>query len=129
MNLFKKNKYFNMETELTNIVPNSKLKKKLLNNNNNTERTQENIQLNYTQSNWLSKLFFFWPRYALKKSNKGNLTQKDVCHVSHKQSIDYEIDKIKKTFLKYNSSKRFKKYSLVMTIVLSNFYLYLICLM
>ena len=117
-----------METELTNIVPDSKLKRKLL-NNNNSERTEDvhDAQLNYTQSNCLSKLFFFWPRYALKKSNKGNLTQKDVCHVSHEQSIDYEIDKIKKTFLKYNTSKRWKKYSLVMTIVLANYKL-LLCL-
>ena len=82
-----------METELATIIPDSKLKNKLL-NNNNPERKEENmhdVQLNYTQSNCLSKLFFFWPRYALKKSNKGNLTQNDVCHVSHKQSIDYEI--------------------------------------
>ena len=116
-----------METELATIIPDSKLKNKLL-NNNNPERKEENmhdVQLNYTQSNCLSKLFFFWPRYALKKSNKGNLTQNDVCHVSHKQSIDYEIDKIKKTFLKYNTSKRYKKYSLVMTIVLTNYKLLL----
>ena len=77
-----------METELTSIVPDSKLKRKLL-NNNNSERTEDvhDSQLNYTQSNCLSKLFFFWPRYALKKSNKGNLSQKDVCHVTHEQSI------------------------------------------
>lgn len=113
-----------METELTNIVPDSKLKKKLL-NNNNTERPEKKIHLNYTKSNCFSKLFFFWSRFALKKSNKGNLTHDDVCHVSQEQSINYEIDKIKKTFLKYNSSKKYKKYSLVMTIVLTNYKLLL----
>ena len=141
-----------METELTNIVPDSKLKTKLINNDkhdkkdkgqyqeinnskideniNHHERIKrkkniDNININYTKSNCLSKLFFFWPRSALKKSNKGVLTQNDVCRVSEKQSINFEIDKIKITFLKYNNSKKYKKHSLVFTIILANYKLLL----
>ena len=139
-----------METELSNIVPNSKLNTKLLNNNDNKldkKRYQElnnsqnkdnsnkqikipkinknNTNVNFSKSNCLSKLFFFWPRTALQKSSKEILTQKDVCNVSDEQSINYEIKKIKNTFLKYNSSNKFKKHSLVITIILSNYKLLL----
>ena len=83
-----------METELSNIVPESKLNKKLLNNNtskidkNNRRQYREldkaeqninkykpnlkNKNINYSKSNCLSKLFFFWARSALQKSKKKN---------------------------------------------------------
>ena len=83
------------------------------------KRSNNHINLNYSKSNCLSKLFFYWPVRIFKKANRGTLTHEDVCHVSEKQSIKCEIEKIKKTFLKYNSSK-FKNYSLVITIFLSN---------
>ena len=83
------------------------------------QRDHTHINVNYTKSNCLSKLFFYWPRQIFKISNKGTLRHEDVCNVSKEQSIKYEIEYIKKTFLKYNSS-RFKNYSLVITIFLSN---------
>ena len=117
-----------METELSNIVPNSKLDTKLLSNNinkiekkhqkkeinnskENIKKKTKNSNINYTKSNCLSKLFFCWTRIALRKSLKEALTQEDVCNVSDKQSINYEIKKIKKTFSKYNNSKKLKKFS------------------
>ena len=89
------------------------IKKKLT----RSKRTNKNI--NYSQSNCLSKLFFYWPRHIFKIANKGTLRHEDVCHVSEKQSIKYEITKIKNTFEKY-SSKILKNHSLVITIFLSN---------
>ena len=59
-----------------------------------SKRTNKNI--NYTQSNCLSKLFFYWPSHIFKIANKGTLRHEDVCHVSEKQSIKYEIGNIKK---------------------------------
>ena len=82
-----------------------------------SKRTNKNI--NYTQSNCLSKLFFYWPSHIFKIANKGTLRHEDVCHVSEKQSIKYEIGNIKKTFSKY-SKNRLKKYSLALTIYISN---------
>ena len=87
-------------------------------------RRKTNTNVNYSQSNFLSRLFFCWPRHIFKIANKGTLTHEDVCDVSEKQSIKYEIGKVKKTFLKYNSSK-LKNYSLSITIFLSNFGLFL----
>ena len=134
-----------MEAELTNIVPNSKLKTKLINidkeqkkhpnqylelSNSKIEEDlvrernkskKRNSNINYSKSNCLSKLIFYWPKLALKKSNKGILTHDDVCQVTEKQSINFEIDKIKKTFLKYNNLDKYKKYSLVITIILTNY--------
>ena len=85
-----------------------------------TKKKRTNYNVNYSQSNCLSKLFFYWPRHIFKIANKGTLKHEDVCHVSEKQSIKHEIGKIKKTFYKYSSNK-LKNYSLVMTIFLSNF--------
>ena len=148
-----------METELANIIPDSKLNTKLLNNNANKmdknnkiqypelDKVEENINknkanlnnrinndnfknnnINYSKSNFLSKLFFIWARPALQKSKQKILTKEDVSKVSKEQSINYEINKIKNTFLKYNSSYKWKKYSLVITIILANFKLLLFLL-
>jgi hypothetical protein len=147
-----------METKLANIIPDSKLNTKLLNNNANKinkntrnqlrelDKSEENINkyktnlnnkinnntntnnINYSKSNFLSKLFFIWARAALQKSNQQILTQEDVCKVSEQKSINYEINKIKNTFLKYNNSHKWKKYSLVITIILTNFKLLLFLL-
>ena len=83
------------------------------------KRSKNHINLNYSKSNCLSKLFFYWPMQIFKIANRGTLTHEDVCNISEKQSIKNEIEKIKMTFLKYNSSK-FKNYSLVITIFISN---------
>ena len=87
---------------------------------NLTRKKRANTNVNYSQSNCLSKLFFYWPSHIFKIANRGTLTHEDVCHVSEKQSIKNEIGNIKKTFLKYSSNK-LKNYSLVVTIFLSNF--------
>ena len=89
-----------------------------------TKKKKKNYNVNYSKSNCLSRLFFFWPRYIFKIANKGTLTHEDVCEVSEKQSIKYEIGSIKKTFSKYSSGK-LKNYSLSITIFLSNFKLFL----
>ncbi len=104
----------------------TKLKiKNFLKGKRNKQKSHTHINVNYTKSNCLSKLFFFWPRQIFKISNKGTLTHEDVCNVSKEQSIKNEIEYIKKTFLKYNST-RFKNYSLVITIFLTNFKLLLL---
>ena len=98
----------------------TKLKiKNILKGKRNKKKKHSHINVNYTRSNCLSKLFFYWPRKIFKIANKGNLTHEDVCNVSKEQSIKFEMDKIKSTFLKYSSGK-FKNYSLVITIFLSN---------
>ena len=73
--------------------------------------------VNYTRSNCLSRLFFYWPSQIF---SKPKLRHEDVCNVSKEQSIQYEIGKVKNTFLKYNSSS-FKNNSLVISIFLTNF--------
>ena len=90
------------------------------------KKRKKNIQtnLNYSQSNFFSRLFFYWTRNIFSISNRGLLTHEDVCNVSKEQSIKYNIEKVKNTFLKYNSSK-LKNQSLVITIFLSNFSLLL----
>ena len=82
-------------------------------------KNNTHINVNYSKSNCLSRLLFFWPSQIFKISNKGTLTHEDVCNISEDQSIKHEIEKIKTTFLKYNSS-RLKNFSLVITIFLSN---------
>ena len=62
-----------------------------------TKKKRTNYNVNYSQSNFLSRLFFYWPRHIFKIANKGTLKHEDVCHVSEKQSIKYEIGKIKKS--------------------------------
>ena len=86
----------------------------------NKSQNIEPKYLNYSKSNCFSRLFFYWPKQIFKIANKGQLKHEDVCNVSREQSIKYEINKIKKKFLKYNSG-RFKKYSLVLTIFMTNF--------
>ena len=92
-------------------------------------KNNNHINVNYSKSNCLSRLLFFWPSQIFKISNKGTLTHEDVCNISEEQSIKHEIEKIKTTFLKYNSS-RLKNFSLVITIFLSNckllFFLFII---
>ena len=73
--------------------------------------------VNYTKANCLSRLFFYWPSQIF---SKPKLRHEDVCNVSKEQSIQYEIGKVKNTFLKYNSSS-FKNNSLVISIFLTNF--------
>ena len=142
-----------METELSNIVPDSKLNTKLLNNNANKidknnkkqyqelDKAEENMnkyktnlnnkkinnsnKINYSKSNCLSKLFFTWVTTALQKSKQKTLLQEDVCKVSQEQSINFEINKIKNTFLKYHNSHKWNKYSLVITIIVTNYKLLL----
>ena len=98
----------------------TKLKiKNILKGKRKKKKKHSHINVNYARSNCLSKLFFYWPRKIFKIANKGNLTHEDVCNVSKEQSIKFEMDKIKSTFLKYSSGK-FKNYSLVITIFLSN---------
>ena len=84
------------------------------------QKSNTNLDVNYSKSNFLSRLFFFWPSNVFKISNKGNLTHEEVCNVSKEQSIKNDIGNIKKTFLKYNSNKC-KNYSLIITMFLSNF--------
>ena len=89
------------------------LKKKL------RRKKKRPTNLNYSQSNFFSRLFFHWARHVFRISNKGTLTHEDVCNVSKEQSIKYNIDKVRNTFYKYNSSS-FHNYSLIIAIFLSN---------
>ena len=83
------------------------------------------VNLNYTKSNCFSKLFFYWPHNIFKLANKGNLKHEDICHLSPEQSINYEIDKFKSMFLKYNSS-RFKRNALILSIFCTNYKLMIV---
>ena len=109
--------------EQENSLPKKKVTKfKLIKNlvrKKMTKSKRKNKNVNYSQSNCLSKLFFYWPSHIFKIANRGTLRHEDVCHVSEKQSIKYEINKIKKTFNKY-STGRLKNYSLGLTIYISN---------
>ena len=93
--------------------------KKLFVKKRKKPKNNTNINVNYAKSNCLSRLFFFWPRQIFKISNKGLLTHEDVCNVSKEQSIKNAIEKVQKTFSKYNSNKC-KNYSLIVTIFFSN---------
>ena len=85
-----------------------------------------NANVNYANSNFLSRLFFFWLRHAVLRANKGTLDSEDVSQVSEEQSLNYSIDKIKKTFQKYNNIEKYKNNALLLTIVIHNWKLFLL---
>lgn len=110
----KKNKELKIKSPKQKAIKlkvNEKIKKRKGNKSSNP------VYVNYTKSNCLSRLFFHWPSQIF---SKPKLRHEDVCNVSKEQSIEYDIDKIKRTFLKYNSSS-FKNNSLVITIFITNF--------
>ena len=81
---------------------------------------------NYSQSNFLSRLFFIWLGNVISKANKGILDTDDVSQVSKEQSINYSIDAIKKTFLKYTNNEKFNNHALFLTIFFHNYKLFLL---
>ena len=77
---------------------------------------------NYTKSNIFSRLFFLWPKTAIRISNKRALEIDDVGYISKEQSLKYNLDKIQKNMDKCKcSSYFFKKYPLLYTIFIANF--------
>ena len=66
-------------------------------------------QINYQNSNFLSRLSFSWAKYAIRISNNHGLKVKDIGTVQKTQSTEYNIKKIKSRWDYYNSEKN-KKY-------------------
>ena len=74
-------------------------------------------QINYQNSNFLSRLSFSWAKYAMSISNNHGLKVKDIGTVQKTQSTEYNIKKIKSRWDYYNSEKNKKyKYPLIYTI-------------
>ncbi len=74
-------------------------------------------QINYQNSNFLSRLSFSWAKYAIRISNNHGLKVKDIGTVQKTQSTEYNIKKIKSRWDYYNSEKNKKyKYPLIYTI-------------
>ena len=62
-------------------------------------------QVNFSESNIISRLFFWWSRLAIKLSNKGILRTKDVSALSKEQSTGVHIVKLTKNWNHYSKNK------------------------
>jgi hypothetical protein len=64
------------------------------------EKIQKNkkniLPINYTQSTFFSKIFYFWANPILALANKRPLENEDVCQISQAQSVSNNFEKFKK---------------------------------
>ena len=71
-----------------------------------------NSQVNFTEANIFSRLFFWWSRLAIKLSNKGILRTKDVSALSKEQSTGVHIVRLTKNW-NHDSQNKTATYPLV----------------
>ena len=83
-----------------------------------TKPPQKNIlPINYTNSNFFSKIFYFWANPILSLANRRPLEKDDVCMISNEQSVSYNFDKFKKIFYSQSKTKK-NNYPLFISIVI-----------
>ena len=102
--------YFQSKDEIESLKINS------ISIQNNQEKQKNTIPINYTQSSFLTKIFYIWANPVLALANKRPLEKEDVCKISQTQTVYNNIDKFKKIF--YEQSKLFNNYPLFISIVI-----------
>ena len=86
------------------------------NNNNNSAK----IPKNYSESNFFSRLFYFWAKPAIELANKKPLENNDVCNISPSQYTSKMMPEFHEIFNK-KSSKKNNKYPLFFSILSLHF--------
>ena len=88
--------------------------------NNETKKVKYNpkdsIPINYTEANFLSKIFYFWAKPAISLANKRPLKNIDICNISPNQAVSKNSSYFKDIFYQ-NSLNKTSGYPLFMTIV------------
>ena len=71
-------------------------------------KNPESLPINYTNSNFFSKFFYFWVKPAIDLSNKRPLNIEDIGNISQEQKTCENMKLYKKIFNKKSSSKKYK---------------------
>ena len=103
--------YFHSKDEVESLKINSKKISK------NQENKNIILPINYTQSSFFSKIFYFWVNPVLALANKQPLEKDDVCKISKSQMVSNDLDKFKDIFNKQSKDKT-NSYPLFSTIVI-----------
>ena len=103
--------YFHSKDEVESLKINSKKISK------NQENKNIILPVNYTQSSFFSKIFYFWVNPVLALANKQPLEKDDVCKISKSQMVSNDLDKFKDIFNKQSKDKT-NSYPLFSTIVI-----------
>jgi ABC-type multidrug transport system fused ATPase/permease subunit len=74
------------------------------------------LSKNYTESNFISRFFYFWANPAISLANKRPLEKEDVCQISESQKVSKNFEKFKQIFDKQSKDK-LSKYPLFMSII------------
>ena len=74
----------------------------------NYNKNPESLPINYTNSNFFSKFFYFWVKPAIDLSNKRPLNIEDIGNISQEQKTCENMTLYKKIFNKKSSSKKYK---------------------
>ena len=109
-----------MDAEITYLHPKDEvesLKINSMNNPTNQENVKNILPINYTQSSFFSKIFYFWANPVIALANKRPLEKEDVCKISKFQKVSNNFEKFKKIFHK-QSMNNYSSYPLFSTIVI-----------
>ena len=83
-------------------------------------KKNERIPRNYSESNFFSKIWYFWVKPAIELANKRPLEKKDVCNLSPSQCTSKNMPKFKRIFY-VKASKKNNKYPLFFSILSLHF--------
>ena len=109
-----------MDAEITYLHPKDEvesLKINSINNPTNQENAKNILPINYTQSSFFSKIFYFWANPVIALANKRPLEKEDVCKISQFQKVSNNFEKFRKIFHK-QSMNNYSSYPLFSTIVI-----------
>ena len=109
-----------MDAEITYLHPKDEvesLKISSMNNPTNQENAKNILPINYTQSSFFSKIFYFWANPVIALANKRPLEKEDVCKISQFQKVSNNFEKFRKIFHK-QSMNNYSSYPLFSTIVI-----------
>ena len=105
------NNYLHSKDEIESLKINSIPLRKKSNNN------KKSLSINYTQSSFFSRIFYFWANPVLALANKRPLEKEDVCHISSTQTVSNDFKEFKKIFEKQSRYNK-NNYPLFMSIVI-----------
>ena len=83
-------------------------------------KKEEQIPRNYSESNFFSKIWYFWVKPAIELANKRPLENKDVCNLSPSQCTSKNMSKFKRIF-NIKASRKNNKYPLFFSILSLHF--------
>ena len=107
-----------MDAEITYLHPKDEVESLKINsitNPTNQENAKNILPINYTQSSFFSKIFYFWANPVIALANKRPLEKEDVCKISKFQKVSNNFEKFKKIFHK-QSMNNYSSYPLFSTI-------------